>query len=93
MNFPWKQILMNKWFSLSLRDKILYTTTSVSFFVVLLTLGLSSFFEISDFRNRLVDQYKVTIRLMTSNLGAAVVFQDGFDSQEIVDKLEKQNIN
>lgn len=75
--------------SLSLREKLVFLISGVSLFVVSISMFASFGIELYFFRNRLVDEYTATARMVGSNLEAALVFEDVRDSKEVMGKLDR----
>ncbi|MCH6255339.1 response regulator [Puniceicoccaceae bacterium K14] len=75
--------------SLSLREKLVYLISGVSIVVVFISMAASFAIEFYFFRNRLVDEYTATARMVGSNLEAAIIFNDARDSREVLGKLDR----
>lgn len=75
---------------LSLQRKVVLLVALVSFVVLGLSMLASFYIELRFFRERLLEEYKASARMIATNLQAAVAFQDRRDARDILNALSER---
>lgn len=82
--------LKQKFLHLSLRKKIVLSIVGSSFAVLLLAVLASFFIELNHFKRQLLNEYASIAKILSSNLEAAVVFEDKKDSLDVLSALAQR---
>ncbi len=76
--------------SLPLAKKLLVIIAGSSLLMASLAMFASFFIELNFFRNRLLEEYTGTARMLSTNLEAAVAFEDERDASDLLGALRKR---
>lgn len=82
--------LSQRYRQLSLRQKLVILIAGVSLIAVSLSMLASFFIELDFFRSRLLEEYRGSARMISTNVEAAVEFEEAYDATDILSALEER---